>query len=169
MKIEVTQAAIDDKHLIQRMLEFYQYDFSEFDDADLDSHGTYGYPWLDHYWSEKGRCPFIIRVDGKLAGFVLVNQNTYLQTSEWAISEFFIMRKYRKHGVGKVVAFSMFDQFSGKWEVHELESNIPSQLFWRKVISEYTQGQYTETKISDERSPGPIQCFDNSGKIISME
>ena len=169
MKIEVIQAALDDKPLIQRMFEFYQYDFSEFDDADLDSHGTYSYPWLDHYWSEKGRCPFIIRVDGKLAGFVLVNQNTYLQTSEWSISEFFIMRKYRKLGIGKVAAFFIFDMFHGKWEVHELESNLLSQLFWRKVISEYTHGLYTETCLNDERSHGPIQCFDNNGKIISTE
>ena len=159
--MEVIQAGLDDKPLIQRMMELYAYDFSEFDSSDLDSHGTFGYPWLDHYWNEEGRYPFIVRVDGRLAGFVLVNQHTYLPGSEWAIAEFFIMRKYRKRGVGKTVAFSIFDRFRGKWEVHELENNIPSQLFWRKVISEYNHGQYSEVQVTDEHSKGPIQCFEN--------
>lgn len=169
MKIEVTQATVGDKSLIQRMMELYQYDFSEFEKNDLDSHGSFGYSWLDHYWCENGRCPFIVHVDGKISGFVLVNQKTYLPSSEWAISEFFIMRKYRRQGVGKAVAFSIFDRFRGKWEVHEIEDNVPSQLFWRKVISDYTHGQYSETNLSDERSRGPIQCFENREKSSPLK
>ncbi len=147
------------------MMELYEYDFSEYENSDLDSHGYFGYPWLDNYWSENGRYPFIVRVDNKLAGFVLVNQHTYLPDNEWAISEFFIMRKYRGKGIGKKVALNIFDQFHGKWEVHELESNKPSHLFWRKVISSYTHEHYIETHLDDERSKGPIQCFENVKKI----
>ncbi len=164
MKIEVTPATLDDKPLLQRLLEFYQYDFSEYDDTDLDTHGTYGYPWLDYYWREEGRYPFLVRVDGKLAGFVLVNRFTYLASSEWAIAEFFIMRKYRGQGVGKATAFFVFDKFQGVWEVHQLEKNIPSQHFWHKIISEYTHGQYTETFLEHESSRGPIQQFENRNK-----
>ncbi len=167
MKIDVSQASIDDKPLIQRMMELYQYDFTEFENSDLDSHGCFGYPWLDHYWSEKGRYPFVVRVDGKLAGFVLVNQQTYLPDSEWAVSEFFIMRKYRGHGVGKAVAFSVFDRFRGKWEVHEVECNAPSQHFWRRVISDYTGGKYSEVHLDSESSKGLIQCFENGEKGVS--
>ena len=143
-------------------MELYLYDFSEFENSDVDSHGYFGYPYLDHYWLEKGRHPFLIRVDGKIAGFVLVNQNTYISTSNWAISEFFILRKYRHHGVGKTVAFQVFDIFRGKWEVHELACNLPSQEFWRSVIAAYTDGNFTETYLSDNSSQGPIQCFDNT-------
>ena len=39
MKIEVLQAALDDKPLIRRMLEFYEYDFSEYENTNVDSHG----------------------------------------------------------------------------------------------------------------------------------
>ncbi len=73
MKIEVIQASLEDKPILQRMMELYQYDFSEYDESDLDSHGTFGYAWLDRYWREEGRYPFIVLIDGKLAGFVLVN------------------------------------------------------------------------------------------------
>lgn len=161
MNIVVTQASLDDKPLLQRLMEFYQYDFSEYENSDLDSRGMYGYAWLDHYWSEEGRYPFLVRVDGQLAGFVLVNQFTLLPTSEWSIAEFFIMRKYRRKGVGKTVAFSIFDKFRGVWETFQLDNNIPAQHFWRKVISEYTNGQYTETFLENESALGPVQQFDN--------
>ena len=35
-------------------MELYRYDFSEFDGADVGSHGEYGYRYLDHYWAEPG-------------------------------------------------------------------------------------------------------------------
>ncbi len=161
MNVEVTQASLDDKPLLQRLLELYQYDFSEYENIDLDSDGTYGYAWLDHYWHEDGRYPFLVRVDGKLAGFVLVNQITLLSNSEWSMAEFFIMRKYRRRGVGKTVAFYIFDKFHGIWEIHQLERNIPAQHFWRKIISEYTKGQYTEIFLENESALGPVQQFDN--------
>lgn len=144
------------------MLELYEYDFSEYEGTDLDSDGCFGYPYLDLYWLEPGRHPFIIRVDGRPAGFVLVNAHTYLEGSDWGISEFFILRKYRRKGVGRSAAFAVFDQFRGKWEVHELQRNGPSQDFWRKVIGEYTGGKYTEVQWNRGPSEGPIQCFDNS-------
>ena len=153
---------MEDKPIIQRMLELYQYDFSEFEGTDLDAHGCFGYPYLDLYWLEPTRLPFLVRVDGQLAGFVLVNEKTYLESSEWGISEFFIMRKYRRKGVGKFAAFSVFEQIRGKWEVHELQSNAPSQVFWRRIIAEYTGGKYTEVQWNGGTSDGPIQSFDNS-------
>lgn len=161
MKIEVLPASVDDKPLIQRMMELYQYDFSEFENTDLDSHGCFGYSYLDHYWKEKDRHPFIVRVDGRLAGFVLVNHHTYLPENEWSIAEFFIMRKYRRKGVGKTVAFHVFDQFRGKWEVQEMEANIPAQRFWRKVIGEYTGGRYREISLNNDLWKGPVQHFDS--------
>ena len=58
-------------------MELYLYDFSEFDGADVDAQARYGYPYLDRYWEEAGRSPFLIRVDGVLAGFVLVFEYTF--------------------------------------------------------------------------------------------
>lgn len=43
MTIKVSPASIDDKPLIQRMMELYQYDLSEFENTDLDSHACFGY------------------------------------------------------------------------------------------------------------------------------
>jgi predicted acetyltransferase len=165
MEIEVIQAGIEDKPILQRMMELYQYDFSEFEDTDLDGHGMFGYAYLDHYWVEVNRWPYLVRVDGKLAGFVLVSQHTFIAQDGRSISEFFILRKYRLKGVGSQVARWIFDHHPGKWEVFEYYNNLPSQAFWRKVITEYTAGNFIEVWIDHENQRGPVQLFESQSAL----
>jgi predicted acetyltransferase len=167
MDINVLPALITDKQLLQQMIELYQYDFSEFEETDLNEHGYFGYSYLDYYWTEADRYPFIVRVNDKLAGFVLVNQYTYLPNSQYSVAEFFILRKYRKRGIGQMVAFHIFDLFCGRWEIHQVHTNSAAQQFWRSVIEAYTGGKYTETAIKDQDWQGIVQCFDNSNKLES--
>jgi predicted acetyltransferase len=118
MNIEVQQASLEDKAVLRNLMELYAYDFSEFDQCDVDAHGLFGYNRLDHYWTESGRYPFLVRVEGKLAGLVLVRTLDESQTDlVRSISEFFILRKYRLQGIGKVVAQQIFDKFPGRWSV----------------------------------------------------
>jgi predicted acetyltransferase len=165
MNVEILPAQLADKSIIQQMMELYRYDLSEFEGTDLNEHGCFGYPYLDHYWVEPGRHPFLVRVDSKLAGFVLVNQHTYLQNSQYSIAEFFILRKYCKCGIGRQVAFHVFDLFHGRWETYQSNANIVGQQFWRSVIGSYTQGSYTETIIEGQDRRGIVQCFDNAAKF----
>jgi predicted acetyltransferase len=161
MTLEISPAALEDKPLISRMMQLYLYDFSEMTGFDLDPQGCFLYPYLDHYWSEPNRYPFVIRFDGKLAGFVLVNQHTHIPGNEWSIAEFFVLRKYRRKGIGKRVAFDIFNRFHGKWEIYQIPENKTAQVFWREVIDEYTQGNYTVKDHDAEGNPGVIQCFEN--------
>ncbi|MEH2380733.1 MAG: GNAT family N-acetyltransferase [Nostoc sp.] len=163
--MEVLSASIDDKPLIQQMMELYQYDFSEFENKHLNEHGYFGYPYLDYYWVESDRYPFIVRVGGKLAGFVLVNQYTYIPGSQYSIAEFFILRRYRQQGIGKNVAFQIFDRFCGKWEIHQLTTNVVARKFWRRVIGEYTAGKFTETVMEIDDWRGTVHCFDNTDSV----
>ncbi len=167
MQVEIAPAPAGDKPILQRMMQLYQYDFSEFDGADLDAHGCYRYDYLDHYWVEKGRFPFIIRVDGQLAGFVLVNEHTHVAGNERSIAEFFVMRKYRRQGVGKRAALAVFDRLPGKWEVQQMSTNRPAQEFWRSTIGAYTGGRFTETVLDTDEWKGPVHYFDNSQAYLT--
>lgn len=51
MAVEVTEASEGDRTVLRRLLQFYHYDFSEFDGADVDSHGEYFHRYFDHYWT----------------------------------------------------------------------------------------------------------------------
>lgn len=163
MKIELIPIIEKEKHILANLLELYEYDFSEFSKSDLDENGRYGYKYLDNYWQEENRHPFFIKVGCKLAGFVLVNRHIYLSDDANAIAEFFILKKYRGGGVGNTVAKQIFDMFPGKWEVSQTNQNKEAQAFWKKVIKKYTNGNYKEIVLDNERWKGPVQTFNNSG------
>ena len=164
MDIKLVEVKENEKSVLRQLLELYNHDFSEYDQADVDAHGWYGYGYLDHYWTEPKRHPFFIKVDAKLAGFVLVNDYCYVlkDTKATAIAEFFVMRKYRRQGIGQTVAHQIFDRFPGKWEVIQCGANAPSIVFWEKVIGEYTNGAFEKHPVTTEDWEGQALIFDNS-------
>jgi predicted acetyltransferase len=163
-EIELVEAKKEDKPVIRQLLELYAHDFSEFDQEDVNEHGFYGYDYLDCYWTEATRHPFLIRVGGKLAGLVLVSDYCYTldDKSAKSVSEFFVMRKFRRRGKGKTVAGKVFDQFPGKWEVIQHEANLLAKGFWEAVIGEYTQGRYEVQEVETEDWKGQALLFDSS-------
>jgi predicted acetyltransferase len=145
--VEVVAATVRDRPVVRRLLELYSHDFSELDQRDVDPHGEYGYPYLDNYWTEPDRHPFLLRVAGAWAGFALVRSG---ETND--IAEFFVMRKYRFGGVGRDAARTLFERFPGSWTVRQLVANEAATRFWRRAIP------YT---FSEERADGwVIQRFD---------
>jgi predicted acetyltransferase len=160
--LEVIPAAIGDKSVARQLIELYLYDASEISPKlDVDAHGLFGYKHLDHYWTEKERYPFLVRVNGRYAGFALVNDWVLIPGNQRSIAEFFVMRKFRRQGVGKRVAFNIFHRLPAMWEVRQVKENTAGIQFWRQVIGEYTGGNYRETLAEQETWDGPVQYFDN--------
>ena len=93
MNISLDPVSFDEKPVLRQLMELYLYDFSEFEENDLSEQGHFGYNYLDCYWYEEGRHPFFVRVDGKLAGFVLVSKYCFLvkEKNRRSMSEFFIL------------------------------------------------------------------------------
>jgi len=164
MQIDIVQATRDDEPVLAALAELYQYDFTEFTGEDVGADGRFGSDWLTRYWTEPGRYAFIARADGKLAGFALVRRGSELGVTPlpWDMVEFFVMRKYRRHGIGRVMATTMFDRFRGPWQVREMANNLPAHAFWRRTIGDYMQGKYEERTYDEEAWRGPVQFFDNS-------
>lgn len=152
MIISIEPILIEQKSVFVQMMELYNYDFSEFSDDDINEYGYFGYEYIDAYWNEEGRHPFFIRVDGKLAGLVLVRSCSEYSNLSNAhnIAEFFVMKKYRHKGVGKVASMKIFDMFKGGWEISQWANNLPAQNFWKKIINEYSNGKYETFSIEEE-------------------
>ncbi|MFG6495508.1 GNAT family N-acetyltransferase [Fictibacillus sp. UD] len=139
------KAAIQDKEIISNLMQFYFYDFSEFIDMNVGDSGLFnGYPYLDHYWEEDGRYPYLIETNGEYAGFVLVREVEEEDQKYWSIAEFFIMKKFRRSGLGERIAHQVFDSHKGNWEICQIEKNTPAQIFWRKVIGSYKESEFEE-------------------------
>lgn len=136
-QIEVILARPNQESILANLLELYAYDFSEFNDLELGADGRFGYSGLALYWSEPGRHPFLVWVEGKLAGLVFVKRGSEVSGNEavWDVAEFFVLRGYRRLGIGTQIASEVWRQFPGLWEVRVMESNVPARDFWTHAIS----------------------------------
>jgi predicted acetyltransferase len=148
--------------LVQRLFEFYLYDFSELEHSDLDEEGWFvpsSRPWLARYWTEPGKHALVLRVEDKPAGFVLVDESSPIVDSGHRrfIGAFFVTRAYRRHGYGGAVARQVFERFPGAWQVLQVRANVAAQAFWRRVIGDFTGGRYTERWVSEREV---VQEFD---------
>jgi predicted acetyltransferase len=85
---------------------------------------------------------------------------------DYNIAEFFILQKYRRKGVGTYVAQYIFDRFRGNWEVMQALSHKAAQMFWRKVIAQYTSGNYEESIEVSKNHGGDwaVQSFNNKDR-----
>ena len=49
MRIELIEVKETEKSVLRQLVELYAYDFSEYDDADVNEYGLYGYTYFDYY------------------------------------------------------------------------------------------------------------------------
>lgn len=161
MDVAIREAGPGDAATLANLLQLYLHDFTEFDGHDADDSGRFAYGDLAPYWTESDRRAFLIRADGRLAGFALVDRDAPLSGPGacWSIAEFFVMRKYRRLGVGGRAAAEVFRRFPGRWEVSQIAANLPAQVFWRAAIARATGGRYAETFVEGDGWRGPVQSF----------
>ncbi|WP_282605118.1 GNAT family N-acetyltransferase [Pelagibius sp. Alg239-R121] len=139
--LQIAKATIVEKPAVARMLQLYLHDFSEFAKVgepygEIGNDGTFQYEHFDSYWNEAEREALLLRVNGHIAGFVLVNQwSASSLGTDNSMAEFFVLRKYRRSGIGKLVASKIIRQRSGKWEIPVADYNQPALAFWRSVVS----------------------------------
>ncbi len=143
---KLIKAEVEHKNIIANLMQFYMYDFSEFTKNDVEEDGLYsGYHNLEDYWKEAdNKYAYVIKKDEKYVGFALVKFNKSSERNYYSIAEFFILKKYRREGIGKEAAIRIFNLHKGEWQVHQIENNKPAQVFWSKIINEYTGGQCKE-------------------------
>lgn len=142
-QIEVIAATAEQAPLLDDLLQLYARDFSEFHNIPLGPNGRFEYKALPLYWSESCRHPFLLWVDGKLAGFALVKKGSEVSGngSVWDMAEFFVLRAHRRRGIGTQMAHEVWRRFSGTWEVRVMQLNVSAQQFWKRAISEFTGKQ----------------------------
>ena len=137
------------KTVIYNLMQIYTYELSFFEDEttnfELLDTGLFAMSkYLELYWKDENRHPYILKCNGELAGFVLqrYNENNYNE-----IAEFFVLNKYRKLGAGTFMAKEIFKKYRGKWEIRTLLKNKRGQEFWRKIVKEVSNGAYREQLI----------------------
>jgi predicted acetyltransferase len=150
MTIELIAAANEDIPALRRLMQFYLYDIASLDQWDIGPDGLYGNPQrIESFWDDGRYDKFLIKVDGILAGFAFTSSAAdESNESAHVIQEFFVLRRYRRAGVGRIVATRLFENSCGTWKVSVMASNAPAQGFWARIIGDFTGKEPCEFTVS---------------------
>jgi predicted acetyltransferase len=142
--------------VLRNLLELYIHDLSEsFPFVQLGDDGRFGYPDLAAYWTEPAkRFAFLIREGGRVAGFALVTLGSPAaeEPDVYDLAEFFVLRGYRRTGVGRRAVLLLWQQLTGEWTVRSSESNPSALAFWSDVVAELTGGTVATSSWSGKTS-----------------
>jgi predicted acetyltransferase len=165
--IALRPATIADHALLEGLMQFYIYDFSEFarDPADFrfNEKGTFpAYPHLDQYFTEPNCWPLLISVDDDVAGFALINQHSHRTGGaiERNMAEFFVGRPFRRNGVATTAFHQVLAIHPGRWEIAAALRNAPAIAFWpRAIASAPNVEDIAQTEGDGDHWSGPIWSF----------
>jgi predicted acetyltransferase len=166
MNVHLASVSRDEAPVLSRLFQLYVYDFSEILQLEIrdDGHFEFGKP--DGYWHAARYSPFFIRAGSHLAGFAIVDSQSRLTHEPlWDVNQFFVLRRYRRSGVGTRAAIALFERFPGRWEVRQAASNEAAQSFWHTVVRAYTRGHFEEAVQNDGVWRGLVQRFDNGAQL----
>jgi predicted acetyltransferase len=164
--IQIIPAKIEQQPVIKQLLELYTYEMTDLADFDIHDNGYFGYDDLPLYWQDHNRYPYLVRVNKKLAGFVLIQKGSPVENDPevWDVAEFFIMRKFRNHGVGQLVAQQIWREFNGRWQVRVWDNNKIAHAFWETVIGRFSNKPIAPIRIDYQGHTGLIYKFNSGSK-----
>ena len=157
--------ACEQAPVLENLLQLYAHDFSESVEIATDEAGRFAYSRLPLYWTEANRFPFLVKVDGLIAGFVLVSRGSLISGDPqvWDMAEFFVMRRYRRRGIGAALAHEVWRRFPGRWEVRVHECTKPAMQFWAAAINAFAGSSASVGFVDDGGAQRRLFAFDSPG------
>ena len=156
--VEIRPLRAAEETVLANLLELYLHDMAEWFEFDLRADGRYGYELT------ADKAVYLIRVDGALAGFALTHSAApWLDEPDALdVDEFFIVRRFRRHGLGAYVARWLWERHPGRWLVRVYEANLPAVPFWRGTIAAFTDQDFTEERRFINEKPWRFFSFDSA-------
>ena len=104
-------------------------------------------PKIDNYGFVKNYFGFIIILNSKAVGFILINNECMLlerQENNYNIQEIFILEEYGQNKLGFKTLLNILNLYKGNWEIKPALENEVALKFWRNIIKKYTNNNYKE-------------------------
>ncbi len=168
---------LERRHLtvLRNLMQLYLYDFSELlcegEEGYVNEQGLFELDFdLHRYADGRGYWGYLARVDvpqvgSRWAGFALISDQADKAPPGVGgrnVDEFFVLRCFRRRGIGRQMAERVFETYRGFWQIAEIGPNRAAQAFWRRVVERYTGGRFVEFVVEEERGPIVWQTFDSS-------
>ena len=132
--IELKTVQKTEEKLLFNLLQKYLYELSQFYGDDIDEEGNIEYVHFNDYFCDKTRKALLILKDKSVAGFVLINNYSYIgKKPDYVIAEFCVLPKYRKLHIAEKAFNLLCKTYPGKWELKYSVRNLPAMKLWDKV------------------------------------
>lgn len=142
--MELQRITEKEKMLLYHLLQKYLYEMTRFYEDDLDEEGNYPYPYFEDYFFDPDRRAYLIRKEGAIAGFALLNRHSELgREVDWAMAEFCILPRYRREHLGLEAARRLFAGHPGRWEVKYATANSAGKRLWSRAAESYEPEKVT--------------------------
>lgn len=150
-KVGLVRVEKEQFDLLENLMSLYLHDLSAFStELKINEKGKFVYEGLEYYLSEKELRPFFIYYKDELSGFALLNGGKFVSLAvDYSIHEFFILKAFRKNGLGKKAAKIIFNEYPGKYKIEQLAGNHAATRFWRAVYNENNIAYNEMTEKSD--------------------
>ena len=99
MEVKLDKISLEEKQRLMNIFQLYMYEITRYLPMKLDDKGLYHYDYFDNYWTDPTYEPFFIKVDGEVAGFVLINENEALIKKIESMAESIILNKLKEGNV----------------------------------------------------------------------
>jgi predicted acetyltransferase len=161
-RIAIERVGPESDAILANLFQLYLHDLAESFGFDVGDDGRYAYDTAPHW--ENGDPVYLARVGGALAGFAIVSS-----AERWIgdpgvrdVREFFVVRRHRRSGVGRVLARRIWSDHPGRWLVRVLEANRSALAFWRVAVRDHTGGRYVERSIVPDGRTRIFLTFDDA-------
>jgi predicted acetyltransferase len=127
-------ASIKEKPLLENLLQSYLDELSKYPGENLsrNSNGFYPYIYLDYYWKDDDRYPYLLFSDNEITGFAMVRK----ADTNWEMAEFYVLPEYRRKGSGLTYACEILGRHPGDWIIEYNEENATGSRLWNKLAVE---------------------------------
>ncbi|MGV1776804.1 GNAT family N-acetyltransferase [Agrobacterium fabrum] len=130
METDLRIAGIAKKPKVREMLSVYLRELSQYGDVD------YEYSFLDSYWVDQDRWPYIISAGKETAGIALINTwSPSGKGTDFAVAEFYVRPEFRGSGIGTRAFSTVLSNRPGTWELSVMSKNQAGKAFWEKALA----------------------------------
>ena len=136
--VELLRTSADQADIIRNLYQYYAYESSDWEQEDVEADGRF-YIHEEHlvrYWQDPRWSANLILVDGYIAGFLLIESNDLSGLGALELADLFVLKKYRRIGVGSAVALQVLGNGNDAWLVRFYRQDEAAQAFWRAVFAE---------------------------------
>ncbi|WP_394203699.1 GNAT family N-acetyltransferase [Shewanella waksmanii] len=91
---------------------------------------------------------YLLYIDGVPAALTAIETKS---PAEYEICDFYVVPYFRQNQLGKQFITQLFKRLRGSWEIKQVAGADHAVNFWRRVVSEYTDGHYIEDQYQDKK------------------